>query len=119
LIITGIRIHHVNKFYSSVVAGTSLIVGTYLDYKLDSVREELSQVLQEIQNGIEKIIMENISHFEFGWEGEKVEIENIIGKLNCQHGTNLFVNKNMAPKAEQTRKNLEKYIEVMQQALRP
>src|ERR1041384_1287998 len=82
LIITGTRIHHVNKFRSAVVADASSIAGTYLDYKLDSVREEFSQALRELQNGIEKIILGNTSHFESGWDAQMVEIENIINKLN-------------------------------------
>lgn len=106
----------------SVVANVSLISGIYLDYKLDSVREEFSKVLQELQNGINKIILENTSHFEYNWERQMVEIESTITKLNNQHGNKqllkIFV-KRMAPVAEETLKNLEKYIEVMQQALRP
>lgn len=122
MIITGTRIHHVNKFHSAVVADASLIAGTYLDYKLGSVREEFSQSLRELQNGIQKVIIENTSCFESGWDGQMTEIEGIINKLNGQHGkkqlTKNFV-KRVAPKAEKTRKNLEKYIEVMKQALRP
>jgi len=118
----AIDVGSITYFGGSVVADASLIAGTYLDYKLDSVSEEFSQVLRELQNGIEKVIIGNTSHFESGWEGQMIEIENIIEKLNDQHGnrrlTKLFV-KRMAPKAEKTRKNLEKYIEVMQQVLRP
>ena len=84
MIITGVRIHHVIKFHSTVVADVSSITGTYLDYKLDSVREEFSQVLRELHNGIKNIIIGNTSHFESGWDGQMVEIENIIEKLNHQ-----------------------------------
>ncbi|CAG8528194.1 2420_t:CDS:2 [Funneliformis caledonium] len=104
------------------VADASSITGTYLDYKLESVREVLSQVLRELQNDIENIILGNTFYFENGWEGQMIEIEDFINKLNSQYGkerlTKLFV-KRMAPKAEKTCKDLEKYIEVMQQTLRP
>lgn len=121
MIITGIRIHHVYKFYSAVFADASSIASTYLDYKLDKVRDEFSQVLRELQNGIERIILGNTSHFENGWEGQMVEIENIIDKLNNQHKNERLTKpivKRMAPKAEKIRENLEEYIEVMQQALK-
>ncbi|CAG8732408.1 15773_t:CDS:2, partial [Funneliformis mosseae] len=107
---------------SSAVADALSITDTYLDYKLESVREVLSQVLRELQNGIENIILGNTSHFENGWEGQMIEIEYFINKLISQYGkerlTKPFV-KRMAPKAEKTRKDLKKYIEVMQQTLRP
>ncbi|CAB5139525.1 unnamed protein product [Rhizophagus irregularis] len=64
----------------NAVARWSAAASSNLNYKLQGVREEFSQYLRVMHNGLDNII-NIISHCEFYWERQIVEIEDIIIKL--------------------------------------
>ncbi|CAG8494558.1 uncharacterized protein OCT59_017315 [Rhizophagus irregularis] len=101
----------------NAVARWSAAASSNLNYKLQGVREEFSQYLRVMHNGLDNII-NIISHCEFYWERQIVEIEDIIIKLERgEQRMNKLISRNVLAKAKKTRANSEGYSFNMRQAI--
>ncbi|CAB4425593.1 unnamed protein product [Rhizophagus irregularis] len=101
---------------STTVAEASSII-IILNYQLVSVREEFSQYLRVMHNGLDNII-NIISHCEFHWERQIAEIEGIIKQLGRgEQRMNKLISRDILAKAKKTRANSEGYNFNMRQAI--
>ncbi|CAB4374575.1 unnamed protein product [Rhizophagus irregularis] len=102
---------------STAVAKTSSVLSIILNYQLESVREEFSQYLGVMHNGLNNIII-IISHCEFYWEKQIGVIEDIIEKLGRgEQRMTKFISWNILSKAKKTRANSEGYSFNVRQAI--
>ncbi|POG59577.1 hypothetical protein GLOIN_2v1487712 [Rhizophagus irregularis DAOM 181602=DAOM 197198] len=97
-------------------AEASSITSTRLRKKL-SVKEEFSQYLRVIHNGLDNII-NIVSHCEFYWERQIVEIEDIINKLGRgEQRMTKVISRTILEKSKKTRANSEGYSFNVRQAI--
>ncbi|CAB4374582.1 unnamed protein product [Rhizophagus irregularis] len=105
---------------STAVAGSSFVVSGILNYQLEGAREQFSQYLREMQDGLSNI-NDIISACEFHWEKQIIEIEAIIKRLECNEKQNERIVKpiamNISAKAKKILASSESYSANMRQAL--
>jgi hypothetical protein len=94
-------------------ATTSII----LNWLLSPVREQCSQYLKDMHNGLDKTNV-IISYCESHWEKQIIEIENIIKKLECNElRTAKLTVKSILTKAKKNLEKSESYSVTVRQAL--